>query len=75
MNSLAKNITREEIMCARDDIFTPTTVKIGVISYNDSLVISRVQQTLYDSILHSNLIPWYSGKFGKGERLLNGQVH
>ena len=33
----------------------PTTVEICIISHDHSLVTSRVQQTLYDSILYSHL--------------------
>ena len=75
MESLSKDIAHEDIRCAKDTIFTPTTVGIGNISYDDSLVTSWAHQILYSSILYSNLFTWYSGKFGKYEILLNEQVH
>ena len=56
MDSLAKDIACGETRCARDTIFTLTTVGIGTISYDDFLVTSRVQRKIYGSILHSNIV-------------------
>ena len=74
MDSLAKDITHEEIRFDINTIFTPTTLLIGNISYDDSLVTFRIQKTLYGSTLHLNLVTWYSDKFGIDEGLLTEQV-
>ena len=42
---------------------TPTKLGIGTVSHNGKLITSKAQQTLYNSILHDNLISWYVEKY------------
>ena len=73
--SLAKDIAREEIRCPNLSTITHTTAGIDTISHDNSIATSRVQHILYSRMLHSNLVSWYSGKFGIDKELLTEQVH
>lgn len=48
---------------------------MGTILYNDALITSRVQQSLYVNIMHSQFVTWYSGKYDINSALMNDEIH
>ena len=59
MDSMAKRIALEYIHLNSIHQAKPTTLGIGTILCGGVLVTSRVQQSLYNRILHNKLVLWY----------------
>ena len=62
MDLMAKDIALEQITTDTSLYRKPTTLGIGSITCGGKLVTSRIQQTLYNRILHDKLITWFSKK-------------
>ena len=75
MDILAKDIAKNEISCPSLGLVTKTSAGIGSITCDGNLITSRVQQSTYAHILHSNLVSWYSKKYNIDPRLMTDEVH
>ena len=60
MDLMAKRIAVEHMESNAELQVVPTSMGIGTIICGDELISSRVQQSLYNCILHSKLVKWYS---------------
>ena len=60
IDELAKDIARNEIISTDVNSATWNSIGIGSITYDDNLMTSRFQQSIYAHIFHSKIFSWYS---------------
>ena len=75
MDALSKDIARDEIYQPRTELISWNSVGIRTIRFDDTLTISKIQQSLYGHIIHSKFLSWHSRKHKINQKLTRDEVH
>ena len=76
MDALAKHITMEKINGENPTSnFQPTSLGYGTITYNNSLITTKLQTSLYRNILHDEMCKHLAPKLNISLDLLTSEVH
>ena len=74
MDLMAKRIAMEHMESNLEHQIVPTSLGIGTIICGEELISSNVKQSLYNCILHTKLVKWYSKSLGIPLCLLKAHV-
>ena len=75
MDSLAKKIAQENIIHHRKTTFHKTSLGFGTVTHSGNIISSRLQQSLYHSIVHDHTVSRLSFLLRLPSHLLRNEVH
>ena len=75
MDTLAKDIAREEMRIPQVGSLLRNSVGLGSITCDKTLITSKIQQSIYTQILHSKFTIYYAKKYSINSDLMTKEVH
>ena len=75
MDLLAKDIARQQIYPNTNIQVKDTVLGLGTISCSGDMITSRIQKSLYPTILHTALVEQYSNQLQIPVNIIKNTVH